>query len=177
MSVPAYPALLFSSYFFGNNPQQIANHPEHKMLFSFPLTSLILTTLIKNSISIESLGHEEFPPAPDASEILQQCLQVQSVPYSNSTSTNWANLTTPFNLRLAYNPTAVTLPTTPKEVGNSVVCARKAGWKVQPKGGGHSYASYSTGGHNGSVVVDMSGFDDIEVDQSEFYFPYKLQMG
>lgn len=77
-------------------------------------------------------------------------------------------MTTPFNLRLPYTPTAVTLPVTVDQVGNSVVCAAQAGLKVQPRGGGHSYASYSIGGHNGSVVVDMSGFDDIVVDQSEF---------
>ncbi|KAA8564783.1 hypothetical protein MFRU_008g03760 [Monilinia fructicola] len=139
------------------------------MYFSFPLTSLIVSTLTTTSLSTSlSPGDQEFPPTPDSSKILQKCLQAHSVPYSNSTSPNWANLTTPFNLRLPYTPTAVTLPKTPEEVGHSVTCAAKAGLKVQPRGGGHSYASYSIGGHNGSVVVDMSGFDDIVVDQETF---------
>lgn len=96
------------------------------------------------------------------------------MPYSSSTSPNWVNLTTPFNLRLPFTPTAVTLPKTPEEVGNSVTCSAKAGLKVQPRGGGHSYASYSIGGHNGSVVVDTSGFDDIVVDRGEFSLKRRL---
>ncbi|RAL58940.1 hypothetical protein DID88_009231 [Monilinia fructigena] len=136
------------------------------MYFFFPLTSFIVSTLTTSSLSTSlSPGDEEFSPTPDSSKVLQKCLQVHSVPYSNSTSQNWANLTTPFNLHLPYTPTSVTLPKTPEEVGNSVTCAAKAGMKVQPRGGGHSYASYSIGGHNGSVVVDMSGFDDIVVDR------------
>lgn len=145
------------------------------MYFSFPLTSLIISTLTTTSLSQSpSPGDQEFPPSPSSLEILQKCLQAHSVPYSSSTSPNWVNLTTPFNLRLPFTPTAVTLPKTPEEVGNSVTCSAKAGLKVQPRGGGHSYASYSIGGHNGSVVVDTSGFDDIVVDRGEFSLKRRL---
>ncbi|KAM0189541.1 hypothetical protein ACHAPC_003118 [Botrytis cinerea] len=134
------------------------------MYLRLPLTSLILSTFTRRSFS-------QTPPSDpesQASHILQECLQARSVPYSNATSPNWANLTTPFNLRLQYTPTVVTLPKTEEQVGNSVVCAARAGLKVQPRGGGHSYASYSIGGKNGSVVVDMSGFDEILVDQKSY---------
>ncbi|KAM3071834.1 hypothetical protein ACMFMG_009691 [Clarireedia jacksonii] len=99
------------------------------------------------------------------SVVLQSCLQSRSVPYSTSRNPEWANLTTPYNLRLPYEPAAVTVPTDPSQVADSVLCAATAGLKVQPRGGGHSYASYSIGGQNGSVVIDMSAFDDIMVDQ------------
>ena len=36
---------------------------------------------------------------------------------------------------------------------------------MQPKGGGHSYASYSSGGRDGSLIVDMENFDLVEVDR------------
>ena len=38
--------------------------------------------------------------------------------------------------------------------------------KVQAKSGGHSYASFSSGGQNGSMVVDLASFQNIEVDPS-----------
>jgi FAD/FMN-containing dehydrogenase len=47
-----------------------------------------------------------------------------------------------------------------------VTCAAAAGLKVQPKSGGHSYASYSSGGQNGSLIVDLEKFGEITVDQS-----------
>ncbi|TGO67091.1 hypothetical protein BOTNAR_0048g00210 [Botryotinia narcissicola] len=134
------------------------------MYLRFPLTSLILSTFTRSSLP-------QTPPSdPEshASHILQECLQARSVPYSNANSPNWANLTTPFNLCLQYTPTAVTLPKTQEQVGNSIVCAARAELKVQPRGGGHSYASFSIGGQNGSVVVDMSGFDEILVDQKTY---------
>ncbi|TGO33430.1 hypothetical protein BHYA_0247g00200 [Botrytis hyacinthi] len=131
---------------------------------------LLLTSLIIISTFTRSSLSQAPPSDPEshASHTLQECLQARSVPYSNATSPNWANLTTPFNLRLQYTPTAVTLPKTQEQVGNSVVCAARAGLKVQPRGGGHSYASFSIGGQNGSVVVDMSGFDEILVDQETY---------
>src|SRR4051794_11022593 len=69
------------------------------------------------------------------------CLSKRNVPYATSSSPNWVNLTTPYNLRLPYTPAVVTLPKISKHVGDSVTCAAAAKLKVQPKGGGHSYAS------------------------------------
>ncbi|MCJ1479383.1 hypothetical protein MMC13_008068 [Lambiella insularis] len=44
------------------------------------------------------------------------------------------------------------------------MCAGKNNIEVQPKSGGHSYASYSLGGQNGSMVVDLESFQAITVD-------------
>ncbi|PQE22021.1 glucooligosaccharide oxidase protein [Rutstroemia sp. NJR-2017a BBW] len=107
-------------------------------------------------------------PANDSAGILESCLRSRSVPYATNGNPKWANLTRPYNLRLPYEPTAVTIPTDPSQVADSVLCAATAGLKVQPRGGGHSYASYSIGGQNGSVVVDMSAFSDIVVDQGTY---------
>ncbi|KAF4626196.1 hypothetical protein G7Y89_g11962 [Cudoniella acicularis] len=96
------------------------------------------------------------------------CLESHQVPYSMAGSSNWAALIKPFNLRLAYIPAVVTIPTTPDQVSSSVTCATAASLRVQAKGGGHSYASYSTGGQNGSMVISMENFSNITVDQSTF---------
>ncbi|KAH6668898.1 glucooligosaccharide oxidase-like protein [Halenospora varia] len=96
------------------------------------------------------------------------CIKGKGVPYSIKGSTDFAALIKPANLRLAYTPAVVTIPTTPDQVTASVQCAAAANLKVQAKGGGHSYASYSLGGKDGSMVIDMQKFGTITVDQSTF---------
>lgn len=94
------------------------------------------------------------------------CLDKCHVPYVTSSSANWTDFQTPFNLRLEYEPAVITIPENEEQVGQSVTCAAAAGLKVQPKSGGHSYASYSSGGQNGSLIVDLEKFGEITVDQS-----------
>lgn len=105
-------------------------------------------------------------PRPNQASLIS-CLNKNAVPYYNSTSPNWSSLIAPYNLRLPYTPALVTVPVTEQDVSSSVTCAGAAGYKVQPKGGGHSYASYSSGGQDGSVIVDMEKFDHISVNNSK----------
>lgn len=67
-------------------------------------------------------------------------------------------------MRLEYTPAVIIIPTTIQHVSDAVLCASKNGLKVQAKSGGHSYASFSTGGQNGSMVVDLREFQDITLD-------------
>lgn len=101
------------------------------------------------------------------------CLSNASVPYSVSTSSDWTKLVTPYNLRLQYVPIAITLPKTHHHVSDSVTCASASGVKVQAKSGGHSYASFSSGGQNGSLIVDLQNFNSIEVDNCETCNPLR----
>jgi FAD/FMN-containing dehydrogenase len=96
-------------------------------------------------------------------QALQDCLLAKSVPTTLNTSSAWSQLTSAYNLRLPYTPVAVTLPTTPQQVSDSVTCAAAAGVKVQPRSGGHSYGSYSLGGKNGSLTVDLQDFNTISL--------------
>ena len=98
------------------------------------------------------------------------CLNSYQVPFEDSTSANWTSLITPYNLRLWWYPAVVTLPFTPQHVSDSVTCAAAAGLKVQAKSGGHSYASYSSGGQNGSVIINLQNFQSITVDNSKCHF-------
>ena len=100
-------------------------------------------------------------------ETLQDCLLAKAVPTSLNSSSNWGALTSAYNLRLPYTPIAVTLPATPQHVSDSVTCAATAGVKVQARSGGHSYGSYSLGGKNGSLVVDLQKFNSISLDKGE----------
>ncbi|TGO58390.1 hypothetical protein BOTNAR_0182g00280 [Botryotinia narcissicola] len=95
---------------------------------------------------------------------IQDCLTQHSVPYQDSSSSSRATTISPYNLRLPYTPAVVTLPTTSQHVSDAITCVAAAGLKVQEKSGGHSYASYSTGGKDGSLIVSLENFNSISVD-------------
>lgn len=84
------------------------------------------------------------------------CLKGKKVPASYPGEANYDELAEPFNLRLQYKPAAIVLPETNKHVQDAVVCASQSGLKVQAKSGGHSYASFSSGGKNGSLSTSLS---------------------
>lgn len=97
---------------------------------------------------------------------LLDCLGNKSVPLAVSTSANWTELVTTYNIRLQYEPVVIILPETTRQVSDAVVCASKNGIKVQAKSGGHSYASTSSGGKDGSMVVDLQRFHNVTVDEA-----------
>ncbi|KAI4230775.1 MAG: hypothetical protein LQ349_006042 [Xanthoria aureola] len=95
---------------------------------------------------------------------LADCLSSARVPASLPGSSNYKTLSLPYNLRLQYMPAAIALPTTPQHVSSAVLCAASSKIKVQAKSGGHSYASYSSGGQNGSMVISLESFQTVAVD-------------
>ncbi|MCJ1439512.1 hypothetical protein MMC27_008906 [Xylographa pallens] len=97
---------------------------------------------------------------------LAECLASSNVPISNSSSSDFAQLSEPYNFRLAYVPVVIILPTTVQHISDAVVCAAASGVKVQAKSGGHSYASFSSGGEDGAMVIDLENFQDISVDEN-----------
>ncbi|KAB2098641.1 hypothetical protein AG0111_0g13105 [Alternaria gaisen] len=129
------------------------------MILSVTTFSALFTSVLAISST-----HDGYIAAPNQS--LQTCLASKSVPLSLNSSSDWASLIDPYNLRLRYIPTAVTLPSTPQQVSDIVVCAAAAGVKVQARSGGHSYGSFSLGGKNGSLVVDLRNFNTISLDNS-----------
>jgi FAD binding domain len=94
----------------------------------------------------------------------RDCLATKNVPVVLTTATNYADYSKPYNLRLEYAPDAIVIPTTSKHIADALSCARANGVKVQPKSGGHSYASYSMGGQNGSLIIDLEQLQEITVD-------------
>jgi FAD/FMN-containing dehydrogenase len=95
---------------------------------------------------------------------VQECLTAAGIPGP-------ANLTftiTPFNLRLPFTPVAVAVPTTLGQVQESVKCGVKAGLKINPKSGGHSYAAHSLGGEDGHFMIDLKYWNSVVVDNTTF---------
>jgi hypothetical protein len=100
-------------------------------------------------------------------QTLSDCLSAHNVPTKLISSSDWSSFVAPYNLALSYVPAAVTLPTTTRHVSDSITCAAAAGVKVQAKSGGHSYASFSSGGQDGSLIVDLENFKSISVNNSK----------
>jgi FAD/FMN-containing dehydrogenase len=94
-----------------------------------------------------------------------QCLIEKSVPHKDPTHAEYAQLIIPFNTRLSYEPAVVVLPTTEQHVQDAVSCAAQTGLKVQARSGGHGYASHSIGGKDGSMNINLQGFQKIQLDE------------
>ncbi|KAF2016725.1 Glucooligosaccharide oxidase [Aaosphaeria arxii CBS 175.79] len=94
------------------------------------------------------------------------CLNSKNVPYLMASSPGYADYAEPFNLALPYKPIAIVLPNTSKHVQDAVKCASNSNVKVQAKSGGHSYASFSSGGKDGSLVINLEPFQKVELDKS-----------
>lgn len=101
---------------------------------------------------------------PPPASTLSDCLGKKNVPIRLASSPDFAQRAKPYNLRLAYTPAVIVVPTTVKHVQDAVVCASQNGVKVQAKSGGHSYASYAFAGQNGAMTIDLESFQEITLD-------------
>lgn len=102
------------------------------------------------TVGLLGIGSASAASASDqAKSKLADCLK--DVPIRWANSPDYGQLAKPFNLRLSYKPYVIVLPTTNEHVQTAVSCAVKSGVKVQAKSGGHSYASFSSGGKDGSM--------------------------
>ncbi|KAK4200493.1 putative oxidase [Triangularia verruculosa] len=97
---------------------------------------------------------------------IDDCLRTANVPVDAPNSNDWRADSNPFNQRLKYTPVAIAVPTTVTQVQAAVSCAAKVGVKVNPKSGGHSYASFGLGGENGHFVVQLDRMNAVTYDSA-----------
>jgi hypothetical protein len=93
-------------------------------------------------------------------------LNDKDVPYKMTSDAEYPELSEPYNQRVGFKPAAIVLPITNQHVQDAVVCAAQAGMKVQAKSGGHSYASFSSGGKDGSMQINLQSFQTVQLDKS-----------
>ncbi|KAF1980240.1 carbohydrate oxidase from Microdochium Nivale in complex with substrate analogue [Bimuria novae-zelandiae CBS 107.79] len=98
---------------------------------------------------------------------IEKCLTDAKVPVDTKGSEDWDEHVAPFNIRLPYLPTAISVPTTTKHIQDSVKCGKKLGIKVSAKSGGHSYASFGFGGENGHLVVELTDMYNVTYDAAK----------
>ncbi|KAF2686057.1 Glucooligosaccharide oxidase [Lentithecium fluviatile CBS 122367] len=96
--------------------------------------------------------------------VIDKCLTDAGVPVDIKGSDDWDRDVAPFNVRLPYLPTAISVPLTTKHIQDSVKCGKKLGIKVSAKSGGHSYASFGFGGENGHLVVELDRMYNVTYD-------------
>jgi hypothetical protein len=92
------------------------------------------------------------------------CLQTSGVPQDFPGTEAFSQNIIPLNIRLNFTPIALAVPQTVPQVQSAVRCAAELGIKVNPRSGGHSYASHSIGGEDGHLVVDLKYFRETIVD-------------
>ncbi|KAL5430869.1 hypothetical protein PMIN07_009773 [Paraphaeosphaeria minitans] len=102
-----------------------------------------------------------------AKAAIDKCLTDAGVPIDVKDSEGWNEDAAPFNIRLPYLPTAISVPATTKHIQDSVKCGKKLGIKVSAKSGGHSYASFGFGGENGHLVVELDQMYNVTYDAKE----------
>ncbi|KAI4097029.1 MAG: hypothetical protein L6R37_006865 [Teloschistes peruensis] len=107
------------------------------------------------------------PTSTPTAGTLGDCLGKKNVPIRLTSSSDFASLAKPYNLRLPYTPAVIVLPITTQHVSDAVVCAGQNNVKVQARSGGHSYASFSLGGQSGSMVIDLENFQTISLDANK----------
>lgn len=116
--------------------------------------------------STKPSGTTSASATPTASGGVLQCLNGKNVPYKMTSDSEYSELVEPYNLALPYKPSVVVLPQTQQNVQDAVVCAAQSNIKVQAKSGGHSYASFSSGGKDGIMMISLQPFQNITLDAS-----------
>ena len=94
------------------------------------------------------------------------CLHQSGVPISLLGAPNFSRQAEPYNLRLNFTPAAIVYPRTYEDISSVLPCVSDSNVKIQARSGGHSYGSYSLGGQNGSLVIDLEAFQQITVDNA-----------
>lgn len=94
---------------------------------------------------------------------LYACLRSRKVPFTQPDQPAFGPINVPFNLRLVFTPSAIVTATKDGHIQDAVVCAGVNGVKVQARSGGHSYASFSNGGQDNSLIIDLAAYNKIQV--------------
>jgi len=88
------------------------------------------------------------------------------VPYDTQGSSDWNTDILPFNQRLPFTPAAIAVPTSIPHVQGAIACGTQFGYKINAKGGGHSYASHSLGGENGHLVIELDRMYNVTLNST-----------
>lgn len=95
---------------------------------------------------------------------LRRDLEHSSVPSVFPEDPEFNKLAQSYNRVFSYKPAVICLPHKDEDVVNAINSARAHSFKVQAKGGGHSYAAFSTGGQDGSLILHMKNFSTVSLD-------------
>lgn len=118
-----------------------------------------MTSILKNTIAVLGFFQLLINAVDGEPDRLVDCLANRGVPI-----TAVSVPLDPLNRRLIYTPAAVVRASTPQHVSDAVGCASSTNTKVQAMSGGHSYGSFSSGGKDGSLVIQLEALEEISID-------------
>jgi len=110
-------------------------------------------------------SHATTPTNSEAQSSFIQALRQLNGSVETEDHIDYAIHTTPWNLRCRPKPLALVYAKSTAEVAAVVKLAAQYGIHIQPRSGGHSFASYSLGGSSGSLVIDLTAMDKVVVDK------------
>ncbi|KAH9901752.1 putative glucooligosaccharide oxidase [Xylariomycetidae sp. FL2044] len=100
----------------------------------------------------------------DKRAALADCLATSSTALDVEGSDDWNRDVAPYNERMKFTPAAIAVPMSVEQIQATVTCGRELGYKVTPKGGGHSYASLGLGGEDGHLVIELDRLHTIKLN-------------
>ncbi|KAF0645394.1 hypothetical protein FPSE5266_09917 [Fusarium pseudograminearum] len=130
-------------------------------MFDFRLLLLCLGAFL----TLSNASPSPYPQSSNTPAALNACLAQKKVPYIPRDSAQWVKEVKPYNLRLAYAPAAIALPTTVKHISDAVKCGDQNKVRVSAKSGGHSYGSFGYGGENGHLVIVVDAMDTVTLNK------------
>ncbi|CEH16215.1 6-hydroxy-d-nicotine oxidase [Ceraceosorus bombacis] len=105
----------------------------------------------------------------DVSSSLKTCLSKTGaqIDYPGSNAYNSESFSENSSIK-PYQPAIIVTPANAQQAASALKCAANEGGKtkVVAKSGGHSYAGYSLGGQDGSLVISLSKLETLTVDKS-----------
>ncbi|CAG8464043.1 36_t:CDS:2, partial [Ambispora gerdemannii] len=106
------------------------------------------------------------PPPPPPVSGLNSCLSSVSGKVIYPNDADYSKLIVDENKWIQYYPVALVYAANVADVQTAVKCAKASKINVAPRSGGHSFESYSIGGKNGSLVIDLKELNQIKIDKS-----------
>ncbi|KAJ0106777.1 hypothetical protein J7T55_001301 [Diaporthe amygdali] len=125
--------------------------------------ALVLLCCIQN---FPQLAHGQDAYGSGKKDFVEGCLTNKNLSVIRPSDSTYSSYSSTYNLRLQYKPTVIVIATNNQHVSDAVLCAAKYKLKVQSRSGGHSYGSYSMGGKDGAVVIDLQKFQDVSLDSN-----------
>ncbi|ETS87173.1 hypothetical protein PFICI_01001 [Pestalotiopsis fici W106-1] len=93
-----------------------------------------------------------------------KCMEFRNTPCLEPRDREWDQYAATYNIRVPVTPKFIALPRSIDEVALAMECVHICGLTAQAKSGGHSYGSFSNGGFDGEVVVDLREMQTVHVD-------------
>ncbi|TIB79401.1 hypothetical protein E3Q23_00001 [Wallemia mellicola] len=115
----------------------------------------------------QRIARSRFTDSPVPSgDTLEECLRASNVTVIAPDDTLYDTVRQTWNSRIQYSPKFIVQPNSTQEVQHSVRCAAThSNVAVTVKSGGHGYAGYAIGGEDGDLTIDVTNFNNIDVDK------------